>query len=330
MADLFSAANADFLVLGVGAFGCAVAGRGALNDAACAPADAEWAALHIHAPELFATGLEKRLLLAPASGPFAATSVSVELEQRAPEWDAWARGRACVLLVAAADDPAAKLLLAPLVHALAQRAVFTVILISQGEAAHEDDASPEWPAWTESLAATVLSLPHPAHSPNATLRELRKLRRASIVDALETLLLSLRPAGTQRAAILDFLEGGALHASFGYGADKGAVAAALRGARDEQTSPALRESLLLVQGSGERTAGDLQLWRAALSSGKPARPASLFYADGRAANDPWTWLLLRRGAYAGNVIPLNVQGGAGSFVEPARTASHASHAAGDA
>lgn len=126
MNNLFSQDFSRTLVIGAGSLGCLAARMGAEDGEDSA---AVWAAAHVDSAELIATGLEKKIFLKAAGGPFGARGIAQSLEENAAAIEKLARGRESAILFGEASDELAVNLIAALSRTLEDLNVNVSILV---------------------------------------------------------------------------------------------------------------------------------------------------------------------------------------------------------
>jgi cell division GTPase FtsZ len=139
MSDLFAQPCTSTLVIGVGRAGSRVAAAGALQGGECG--SASWAALHIDAAELLATGLTRKVLLRLPQTDLVEAAIIAELQNAGAEIERLAAGYSAIVLAGSAADCGAMLLpaLAGVLEKLAPQA--SVIAIA-AESLALDQAAP--------------------------------------------------------------------------------------------------------------------------------------------------------------------------------------------
>jgi len=133
MADLFEFDGGEILVLGVGAAGGRVAGRGS-EDASDAIGSlrVRWSAAHSQPAELIATGLENKILLASVEGPFALRRARYSVKQREPELEQILKGKSCVFLIGSQGEATACAMFSALAESIAAlKDVFICALVAE-------------------------------------------------------------------------------------------------------------------------------------------------------------------------------------------------------
>lgn len=293
MSDLFNQPCADVLVIGVGALGCAVAGRGALNDASEFPRQADWAAIHTQSSELFSTGLDQRLHVVLPAGAPNEDAIALVLEARADEWQRWCTGKRHVLVVACDDDGFAMGAAQAIADLLRESETALVTLCVGTE-------TQETPSAELSVIRAVLAKPAPDVSPRAA----EALQCANTLEIVESCLGALR-AGSASSAWLsepfaDFLRWGLLDAQAGSAESVDGVLSALRGVQDDTA-----ESIfLIVHGSDERSTAELTALRTGLCAAERTA-TSVLSVEGRSPGEGLFWLRIARRAQSSNVVRLD-------------------------
>ncbi|MCY3023725.1 MAG: hypothetical protein NTW87_32495 [Planctomycetota bacterium] len=129
--DLFSVPGRNVLVVGVGTVGGRVAAAGALDDACAeAPERVLWYALHSDPAELIATGLDKKLLVTLAPGPFAARSAAGGVAVHKAELAAACAGRSAALLVGVLGEDVVTAVLPLLARALRENGLSVCVILT--------------------------------------------------------------------------------------------------------------------------------------------------------------------------------------------------------
>ena len=130
--DLFAETSNNILVMGVGSTGLRVACMGAIDAAAAADTgeclSSAWSVAHTDPTELIATGLDRKLLLDIADGPFAFQCAERSLGKHADDLAALASGHTVVILVGALGDPHASMLLPILAGAFRKHNHFVCVI----------------------------------------------------------------------------------------------------------------------------------------------------------------------------------------------------------
>ena len=125
MNNLFSQDFSRTLVIGAGSLGCLAAQIGVEDGEDSA---AIWAAAHVDSAELIATGLEKKIFLKMANGPFAARGIAQSIMENAPAIEKLSQGREAVILCGEASDELAVNLIAGLSRVLEELNVHVSVL----------------------------------------------------------------------------------------------------------------------------------------------------------------------------------------------------------
>ncbi len=115
MDTLFTQNSSRVLAIGAGSLGCMAAKLGSENgdDGAAA-----WCAAHVNSPELIATGLDKKLFLKSASGPFADQVLARSVEENIAVLERFSGGCDAAILCGELGDAFAIQLIAALSDAL--------------------------------------------------------------------------------------------------------------------------------------------------------------------------------------------------------------------
>jgi len=293
--DLFNQPCADVLVIGVGALGCAVAGRGALNDASEFPRQAEWSAIHSQSSELFATGLDQRLHLVLPAGPISEAAITLVLEARAEEWKRWCSGKRFVLIAAAEDDAFANCVAQALAALLREDGVGLLVVQAAIETQGSDSGD-------VALLRTVL----PAPGANVSPRAVEALQRAQTLEIVEACLGALRADSAASPwlseSFAEFLRWGRLEARAGSADSVESIQTAIR----QLPSDDAEAMFLIIHGAEERSTTELSALRATLDSrATNTRAVSVLSVEGRSAGDGQFWLRLERRAQSSNVVRLD-------------------------
>lgn len=302
--DLFNQPCADVLVIGVGALGCAVAGRGALNDASECPRQAEWSAIHAQSSELFATGLDQRLHLMLPPGPISDAAVGLVLEARADEWKRWCAGKRSILIVAADDDAFATCVAHGLAGLLRDSgAGLLIVQAGTGESVSECHG--------EAVLRAVL----PEAAANVSPRAVEALQRAQTLEIVEACLGALRADSAASPwlseSFAEFLRWGRMEARVGSADSIDAIQAAVR----QLPCDDAEAMFLVVHGAEERSTTELSALRASLElHAARCSAVSVLSVEGRCAGDGLFWMRLSRRALSGNVVRLDA-------VRPATTSA---------
>lgn len=224
--DLFAQSGGNALILGVGSAGCRIAGAGALEDAANEPPQrAAWGAAHSRRAELIATGLERKLLIEIAPGPFAARSAAHGIAARQAELAAACAGRPAALLVGVADESIAGVLLPALAAALRRSLFVSVIAAGTSGAVRQLQGAAD-------LLVHLVAEEAPADTPFAALRARTERMLLGAVQTLAAMLPASADSGFTPAELRSVLRGseplrGRLYAASGPDAAVLAVEAAL-------------------------------------------------------------------------------------------------------
>lgn len=295
MSDLFNQPCADVLVIGVGALGCAVAGRGALNDASEFPRQADWAAIHTQSSELFSTGLDQRLHVVLPGGPISEAAIALILDARAEEWKRWCVGKRFVLIAASEDDAFAAAAACALAGML--RDSGTALLLAYASGEEQNGASSDLPLIRVALEET---------GANVSPRAIEALRHAHILEIVEACLGALRADSAASPwlseVFSDFLRWGRLSACAGSADSVNAVLRELHALPGDDAESVF----LIVQGADERSTTELNALRAGVTSAyESARAISVLSVEGRSPGDGLFWLRLARRAPSGNVVRLD-------------------------
>ncbi len=188
--DLFAQTTSTILALGVGGAGGRVATAGAANaDVAGGAPCAAWCAAHLDRAELMATGLDRRILLEAADGPFVFQNAEHSVAAHAAKLAALMAGRGAVILLGCLEEHSARVLLPALGGYFRAENLFVCAIAA--EPAH---ASPDSSSTLDRIAANCdlfLTLSpeilRAGVDPSCPLSELAAARERKLLAAAEAL-----------------------------------------------------------------------------------------------------------------------------------------------
>jgi len=284
--DLFAPHADTILVLGVGSLGGRIASLGALG--ADSASSITWGAAHANAPELIATGLERKLLI-QAEGPFAATRARHLVTEQRPVLRLWTMGKSVVLLVGAAGERAVAALLPALAESFSRQHIFVgAVLTGDCSAAHTPDRPPliDMPKLQEHCDLAVMLPPElvsaalPVESTISAWHAAHEKRVLSIVETLAGALTSESDGNAFDADTLRRLRGGVPAVGFGYATGANCLQTALETALQaiRGSSEPLGQLAVSIQAGWALTLAELRAISGKLDDVALPRPASLAFS----------------------------------------------------